>query len=149
MDGSYITSKDGFHAVNDSNARKPFMVSAQASLDNLNAWLTHTGKTTTALDQFCAMQKIVVAGVEKPHSEDRWKRIKIGSVTFMSTELYGAPEGHPLAAVAQHRTGLHLRGFNLSIFADKEQIFFFGRIFTPTSKGVMRICDEVVVEDVV
>ena len=78
--GRWLTGKDGCVAITDENAALPFLVIAQVSVDQRNREraLRHQGEL--CLDEIGLIQKLIIAGVERPNEEREWKTIFVGRV---------------------------------------------------------------------
>lgn len=64
----------------------PLLLTSTGSLEELGRWLTDDGHPPVPMNRF--RPNVVVAGAP-PWSEDSWRRIRIGSVTFRVVKLCG------------------------------------------------------------
>ena len=74
----------------------PYLLISEASLELLNDKLVSKGKPTVSIERF--RPNLVVRGVEKPHGEDQWQQIQIGSAEFDLPKLCdrcSIPTVHP------------------------------------------------------
>jgi len=78
--GRWVTGKDGFVAITDENATLPFLVIAQATVDQKNRERALRQQKELSLDEIGLIQKLVIAGVERPNEEREWSSIFVGRV---------------------------------------------------------------------
>jgi len=69
QDGDTVSFADGY----------PLLLTSTESLDQLNQWLTAAGHQPVPMNRF--RPNVVVSGYP-PWAEDRWRRIRIGPVSF-------------------------------------------------------------------
>ncbi len=113
--GRWLTGKDGLIAITDGNATLPFLVIAQASVDQRNRERALRQQRELSLDDIGPIQKLIIAGVERPNEEREWNTLSVGRVEFekLPTSAHSSP--------------------------------VIGAIFVVRRKnrGIIRICDEV------
>jgi MOSC domain-containing protein len=126
--GDVVTFADGF----------PLLLTSAGSLDQLGDWLAANGDQPVPMNRF--RPNVVVTGFE-PWAEDRWRRIRIGDVSFRvakpcgrcvvttTDQVTGARGRQPLRMLARHRRF----GQNL----------VFGQNIIPDTPGHLRIGDPV------
>jgi uncharacterized protein YcbX len=125
-DGDVVSFADGY----------PLLLTSAGSLDQLGQWLTEDGEQPVPMNRF--RPNVVVSGFE-PWAEDRWRRIRIGPVSFrvakpcarcvvITTDQATGERGRqPLRMLARHRRF----GKNL----------VFGQNIIPDSPGLIRVGD--------
>ena len=125
-DGDVVSFADGY----------PLLLTSVGSLDQLGRWLTADGDQPVPMNRF--RPNVVVAGFE-PWDEDRWRRIRIGSVSFRvakpcgrcivttTDQTTGERGRQPLRMLARHRR------FGKSLV--------FGQNIIPDSPGLIRVGD--------
>jgi len=131
-DGDVVSFADGY----------PLLLTNAGSLDQLGEWLTAGGDQPVPMNRF--RPNVVVSGYE-PWAEDRWRRIRIGSVSFRvakpcdrcvvttTDQTTGVRGGQPLRILAAHRR-----------FGKK---LIFGQNIIPDSPGLIRVGDPVEVTE--
>jgi uncharacterized protein len=127
-DGDVVSFADGY----------PLLLTNAGSLDQLGEWLTAAGDQPLPMNRF--RPNVVVDGYE-PWAEDRWRRIRIGSVSFRvakpcdrcvvttTDQTTGVRGRQPLRILAAHRR-----------FGQK---LIFGQNIIPDSPGRIRVGDPV------
>jgi uncharacterized protein YcbX len=127
-DGDVVSFADGF----------PLLLTNADSLDQLGEWLTAAGDQPLPMNRF--RPNVVVSGYQ-PWAEDRWRRIRIGSVSFRvvkpcdrcvvttTDQTTGVRGRQPLRILAAHRR-----------FGKK---LIFGQNIIPDSPGLIRVGDPV------
>ncbi len=130
--GDVVNFADGF----------PLLLTSAASLDQLGGWLTADGDQPVPMNRF--RPNLVVTGFE-PWAEDRWRRIRIGDVSFRvakpcgrcvvttTDQLTGARGRQPLRMLARHRR------------FGKELVF--GQNLIPETPGHLQVGDPVEITD--
>jgi uncharacterized protein len=127
-DGDTVSFADGY----------PLLLTSAGSLDQLNQWLTEAGHQPVPMNRF--RPNAVVTGYQ-PWAEDRWRRIRIGPVSFRvakacarcvvttTDQTTGERGSQPLKMLAAHRRV----GKNL----------LFGQNLIPDSPGYIRVGDPI------
>jgi len=127
-DGDTVSFADGY----------PLLLTSAGSLDQLGQWLTADGDQPVPMNRF--RPNVVVSGFG-PWEEDRWRRIRIGSVSFRvakpcgrcivttTDQTTGERGRQPLRMLARHRR------FGKSLV--------FGQNIIPDSPGLIRVGDPV------
>ncbi len=130
--GDVVNFADGF----------PLLLTSTGSLDQLGDWLTADGDQPVPMNRF--RPNLVVAGFE-PWAEDRWRRIRIGNVSFRvakpcgrcvvitTDQSTGARGRQPLRMLARHRR------------FGKELVF--GQNLIPETPGHLHVGDPVEITD--
>ena len=125
-DGDVVSFADGY----------PLLLTSVGSLEQLGRWLTADGDQPVPMNRF--RPNVVVSGFE-PWDEDRWRRIRIGSVSFRvakpcgrcivttTDQTTGERGRQPLRMLARHRR------FGKSLV--------FGQNIIPDSPGLIRVGD--------
>jgi uncharacterized protein len=131
-DGDVVSFADGY----------PLLLTSTGSLDQLGRWLTADGDQPVPMNRF--RPNVVVSGFG-PWEEDRWRRIRIGSVSFRvakpcgrcvvttTDQATGERGRQPLRMLARHRR------FGKSLV--------FGQNIIPDSPGLIRVGDPVEVTE--
>jgi uncharacterized protein len=100
--GDVVNFADGF----------PVLLTSASSLDQLGDWLTADGEEPVPMTRF--RPNLVVSGFE-PWAEDRWRRLRVGDVSFRVAkpcgrcvvttidQVTGARGRQPLRMLARHR----------------------------------------------
>ena len=126
LDGDVVSFADGY----------PLHLTTTGSLDQLGRWLADAGDQPVPMNRF--RPNVVVSGYE-PWAEDRWRRIRIGPVSFRvakpcarcvvttTNQATGERGRQPLRMLARHRRF----GMNL----------IFGQNLIPDSPGLIRVGD--------
>ena len=127
-DGDTVSFADGY----------PLLLTSTESLEQLGEWLTGAGDQPVPMNRF--RPNAVVAGFE-PWAEDRWRRIRIGSVSFRVAK----PCGRCVVTTTDQITGV--RGSQpLRILAARRRFgknLVFGQNIIPDSPGLIRVGDPV------
>ena len=127
-DGDVVSFADGY----------PLLLTSTGSLDQLGEWLTEAGDRPVPMNRF--RPNVVVDGYE-PWAEDRWRRIRIGPVSFRVVK----PCGRCVVTTIDQATGE--RGSQpLRILAARRrfgQNVIFGQNIIPDSPGLIRVGDPV------
>jgi uncharacterized protein len=127
-DGDVVSFADGY----------PLLLTNVGSLDQLGEWLTAAGDQPVPMNRF--RPNVVVTGYE-PWAEDRWRRIRIGSVSFRVAK----PCGRCVVTTTDQTTGV--RGTQpLRVLAARRRVgksLLFGQNLIPDSGGVIRVGDQV------
>ena len=126
LDGDVVSFADGY----------PLHLTTTGSLDQLGRWLADAGDQPVPMNRF--RPNVVVSGYQ-PWAEDRWRRIRIGPVSFRvakpcarcvvttTDQATGERGRQPLRMLARHRRF----GMNL----------LFGQNLIPDSPGLIRVGD--------
>jgi uncharacterized protein YcbX len=127
-DGDVVSFADGY----------PLLLTSTGSLDQLGQWLTAAGDRPVPMNRF--RPNVVVSGYE-PWAEDRWRRIRIGSVSFRVVK----PCGRCVVTTTDQTTGV--RGTQpLRILAARRRFgknLVFGQNIVPDSPGLIQVGDSV------
>ncbi|HEY2242025.1 MAG TPA: MOSC N-terminal beta barrel domain-containing protein [Streptosporangiaceae bacterium] len=130
--GDVVNFADGF----------PLLLTSASSLDQLGDWLTANGDQPVPMNRF--RPNVVVTGFE-PWAEDRWRRIRIGDVSFRvakpcgrcvvttTDQVTGDRGRQPLRMLARHRR-----------FG---QELVFGQNLIPEAPGQLHVGDPVHITD--
>ena len=125
-DGDVVSFADGY----------PLLVTSTESLAQLGEWLTAEGERPVPMRRF--RPSVVVAG-DEPWAEDRWRRIRIGEVSFRVAK----PCGRCVVTTTDQATGV--RGTQpLKILGARRrsgQSLVFGQNLIPDSPGLIRVGD--------
>jgi uncharacterized protein YcbX len=127
-DGDTVSFADGY----------PLLLTNAASLDQLGRWLTDAGDQPVPMNRF--RPNVVVSGYE-PWAEDRWRRIRIGSVSFRVAK----PCGRCVVTTTDQTTGERGRQ-PLRMLAARRRFgksMVFGQNLIPDSPGLIRVGDPV------
>jgi uncharacterized protein len=131
-EGDVVSFADGY----------PLLLTNTGSLDQLGEWLTASGDQPVPMNRF--RPNVVVTGCE-PWAEDRWRRIRIGSVPFRVAK----PCGRCVVTTTDQTTGE--RGTQpLRILAAHRRFgknVVFGQNLIPDSPGLIRAGDPVEVTE--
>jgi uncharacterized protein YcbX len=131
-DGDVVSFADGY----------PLLLTNAGSLDQLGEWLTTAGDQPVPMNRF--RPNVVVSG-DEPWAEDRWRRIRIGSVSFRVAK----PCGRCVVTTTDQTTGV--RGTQpLRILAARRRFgkkLVFGQNIIPDSAGLIRVGDPVEVTE--
>ncbi|MGD0698633.1 MAG: MOSC N-terminal beta barrel domain-containing protein [Trebonia sp.] len=131
-DGDVVSFADGY----------PLLLTSTGSLDQLGEWLAAGGDQPVPMNRF--RPNVVVNGYQ-PWAEDRWRRIRIGSVSFRVAK----PCGRCVVTTTDQATGV--RGSQpLRILAARRRFgknLVFGQNIIPDSPGVIRVGDSVEVTE--
>ena len=131
-DGDTVSFADGY----------PLLLTTTESLDQLNDWLTDAGHQPVPMNRF--RPNVVVSGYQ-PWAEDRWRRIRIGSVSFRVAK----PCGRCLVTTTDQTTGERGRQ-PLRMLAARRRFgktMVFGQNLIPDSPGIIRVGDPVEVTE--
>jgi uncharacterized protein len=127
-DGDTVSFADGF----------PLLLTSADSLDQLNQWLTAAGHQPVPMNRF--RPNAVVTGYP-PWAEDRWRRIRIGPVSFRVAK----PCGRCVVTTTDQTTGE--RGSQpLKMLAARRRFgknLVFGQNLIPDSPGHIRVGDPI------
>ncbi len=127
-DGDVVSFADGY----------PLLLTSTGSLDELGRWLTGDGEQPVPMTRF--RPNAVVAGAP-PWAEDRWRRIRIGAVSFRVVK----PCGRCVVTTTDQVTGE--RGSQPLKMLGRRRRFghqlVFGQNMIPDSSGVIRVGDPV------
>jgi MOSC domain-containing protein len=127
-DGDVVSFADGY----------PLLITNTASLAQLGEWLTADGERPVPMNRF--RPNVVVAG-DEPWAEDRWRRIRIGDVSFRVAK----PCGRCVVTTTDQATGE--RGTQpLKMLGARRrfgQSLVFGQNLIPDSPGLVRVGDPV------
>ena len=125
-DGDVVSFADGY----------PLLLTSTGSLDQLGQWLTAAGDQPVPMNRF--RPNVVVSGYE-PWAEDRWRRIRIGAVSFRVVK----PCGRCVVTTTDQTTGV--RGTQpLRILAARRRFgknLVFGQNIIPDSPGLIHVGD--------
>jgi hypothetical protein len=125
-DGDVVSFADGF----------PLLVTSSASLGQLGEWLAADGDQPVPMNRF--RPNVVVSGCE-PWDEDRWRRIRIGAVSFRVAK----PCGRCVVTTTDQATGERGRQ-PLRMLARRRRFgksLVFGQNLIPDSPGLIRVGD--------
>jgi uncharacterized protein YcbX len=131
-DGDTVSFADGY----------PLLLTSAASLDQLGQWLTDNGDQPVPMNRF--RPNVVVSGYE-PWDEDRWRRIRIGDVSFRVAK----PCGRCVVTTTDQTTGERGRQ-PLRMLAARRRFgksMVFGQNLIPDSPGLIRVGDPVEVTE--
>jgi uncharacterized protein YcbX len=131
-DGDVVSFADGF----------PLLLTTTGSLDQLGEWLTADGDQPVPMNRF--RPNVVVSGSE-PWAEDRWRRIRIGAVSFRVAK----PCGRCIVTTTDQATGERGRQ-PLRMLARHRRFgktLVFGQNLIPDSPGLIRVGDPVEVTE--
>jgi uncharacterized protein len=127
-EGDVVSFADGY----------PLLLTSTRSLDQLGEWLSAAGEQPVPMNRF--RPNVVVTGAE-PWAEDRWRRVRIGSVSFRVAK----PCGRCVVTTTDQFTGE--RGTQpLKILAVRRRFgksLVFGQNIIPDSPGLIRAGDPV------
>jgi len=127
-EGDVVSFADGY----------PLLATNTGSLGQLGEWLSAEGDRPVPMNRF--RPSVVLTGFE-PWAEDRWSRIRIGSVSFRVAK----PCGRCLVTTTDQVTGE--RGSQpLKILGKRRrfgQALVFGQNLIPDSPGLIRVGDPV------
>jgi hypothetical protein len=127
-DGDVVSFADGY----------PLLLTSTASLDELGDWLAADGGQPVPMSRF--RPNAVVTGFE-PWAEDRWRRVRIGDVSFRVAK----PCGRCVVTTTDQLTGA--RGSQpLRMLAKKRrfgQSLVFGQNIIPETPGLIQVGDPV------
>jgi uncharacterized protein YcbX len=131
-DGDVVSFADGY----------PLLLTNTGSLDQLGQWLTAVGDQPVPMNRF--RPNVVVNGYE-PWAEDRWRRVRIGSVSFRVVK----PCGRCVVTTTDQTTGVR-GGQPLKMLAARRRFgknLLFGQNIIPDSPGLIRVGDPVEVTE--
>ena len=127
-DGDTVSFADGY----------PLLLTSAESLGQLNQWLTAAGHQPVPMNRF--RPNVVVTGYQ-PWAEDRWRRIKIGSVRFRVAK----PCARCVVTTTDQTTGM--RGSQpLKMLAARRRFgkdLVFGQNLIPDSPGRISVGDPI------
>jgi uncharacterized protein len=127
-DGDVVSFADGY----------PLLLTSTASLDQLGDWLAADGDQPVPMNRF--RPNVVVAGFG-PWAEDRWRRVRIGAVSFRVAK----PCGRCVVTTTDQFTGVRGRQ-PLRMLARKRRFgksLVFGQNIIPEAPGRIRVGDPV------
>jgi uncharacterized protein YcbX len=125
-DGDVVSFADGY----------PLLLTSAGSLGQLGQWLTAEGEQPVPMNRF--RPNVVVTGCE-PWAEDRWRRIRIGAVSFRVAK----PCGRCVVTTTDQATGERGRQ-PLKILGTRRRLgqsLVFGQNIIPDSPGLIRVGD--------
>ena len=131
-DGDVVSFADGY----------PLLLTNTGSLGQLNEWLTAAGEQQVPMNRF--RPSAVVTGFE-PWAEDRWRRVRIGSVSFRVAKPCGRCVVTTTDQISGERGGQPLK--MLGVKRRFGQSLVFGQNLIPDSPGLIRIGDPVEVTE--
>jgi hypothetical protein len=127
-EGDVVSFADGY----------PLLLTSTGSLDQLGQWLSAAGEQPVPMNRF--RPNVVVTGSE-PWAEDRWRRVRIGSVSFRVAK----PCGRCVVTTTDQVTGE--RGSQpLKTLAARRRFgksLVFGQNIIPDSPGLIQVGDPV------
>jgi uncharacterized protein len=130
--GDVVSFADGY----------PLLATSTGSLDQLGDWLEAAGERRVPMNRF--RPNVVLSGFE-PWAEDRWRRIRIGSVSFRVAK----PCGRCVVTTTDQFTGQ--RGAQpLKMLGARRrfgQALVFGQNLIPDFPGLIRVGDPVKVTE--
>jgi uncharacterized protein YcbX len=128
QDGDTVSFADGY----------PLLLTSTESLDQLNHWLTAAGDRPVPMNRF--RPNVVVSG-SPPWAEDRWRRIRIGPVSFRVAK----PCARCVVTTTDQATGM--RGSQpLKMLAARRRFgknLVFGQNLIPDFPGHIRVGDPI------
>jgi uncharacterized protein len=127
-EGDVVSFADGY----------PLLLTNTGSLDQLGEWLSAVGDQPVPMNRF--RPNVVVTGFE-PWAEDRWQRVRIGSVSFRVAK----PCGRCVVTTTDQVTG-ERGGQPLKMLAARRRFgksLVFGQNIIPDSPGLIRVGDSV------
>jgi len=127
-DGDVVSFADGY----------PLLLTNTASLAELGEWLAAAGDEPVPMNRF--RPNAVVTGFE-PWEEDRWRRIRIGAVSFRVAK----PCGRCVVTTTDQLTGQR-GGQPLKMLAARRRLgksLVFGQNIIPDTTGTIRVGDPV------
>jgi uncharacterized protein len=131
-DGDVVSFADGY----------PLLLTSVGSLGELGGWLAAAGESPIPMTRF--RPSVVVTGAP-PWAEDRWRRVRIGTVPFRVAK----PCGRCLVTTTDQVTGERGRQ-PLKILGRRRrfgQALVFGQNLIPDAGGVIRVGDPVEILD--
>jgi uncharacterized protein len=127
-EGDVVSFADGY----------PLLLTNTGSLDQLGEWLSAAGNQPVPMNRF--RPNVVVTG-SAPWAEDRWRRVRIGSVSFRVAK----PCGRCVVTTTDQVTG-ERGGQPLKMLAARRRFgksLVFGQNIIPDSPGLIRVGDSV------
>jgi uncharacterized protein len=127
-EGDVVSFADGY----------PLLLTNTGSLDQLGEWLSAAGDQPVPMNRF--RPNVVVTG-SAPWAEDRWRRVRIGSVSFRVAK----PCGRCVVTTTDQVTG-ERGGQPLKMLAARRRFgksLVFGQNIIPDSPGLIRVGDSV------
>ena len=127
-DGDVVSFADGH----------PLLLTSATSLGQLGDWLAAEGERPVPMNRF--RPSVVVTGFE-PWAEDRWRRLRIGTVSFRVAK----PCGRCLVTTTDQVTGERGRQ-PLAMLGRRRRVgkaLHFGQNLIPDSPGLIRVGDPV------
>jgi uncharacterized protein YcbX len=116
----------------------PLLLTSAESLGQLGEWLSAEGERPVPMNRF--RPSVVVTGFE-PWAEDRWRRLRIGTVSFRVAK----PCGRCLVTTTDQVTG-ERGGQPLRMLGRRRRFghaLHFGQNLIPDSPGLIRVGDPV------
>jgi hypothetical protein len=116
----------------------PLLLTTAGSLEELNRWLAEDGDPPVPMNRF---RPNVVAEGTAPWAEDRWRRIRIGTVTFRVAK----PCGRCQVTTIDQTTGQRGRQ-PLKMLGRRRrfgQALVFGQNMIPDAPGIIRVGDRI------
>jgi len=116
----------------------PLLLTTAGSLEELNRWLAENGDPPVPMNRF---RPNVVAEGTAPWAEDRWRRIRIGTVTFRVAK----PCGRCQVTTIDQTTGQRGRQ-PLKMLGRRRrfgQALVFGQNMIPDAPGIIRVGDRI------
>ncbi len=116
----------------------PLLLTSASSLEELGGWLTDDGHPPVPMNRF---RPNVVAAGAPPWAEDRWRRIRIGSVTFRVVKPCGRCQVTTIdqATAQRGRQPLAMLGRRRRF----GQQLVFGQNMIPDGAGSIRVGDPI------
>jgi uncharacterized protein len=127
-DGDVVSFADGY----------PLLLTSTSSLDQLGDWLVEEGDEPVPMNRF--RPSVVVNGFD-PWAEDRWRRVRIGDVSFRVVKPCGRCVVTTTDQFSGERFGQPLRMLAKRRRFGKELVF--GQNIIPDTPGQLRIGDPV------
>jgi uncharacterized protein YcbX len=131
-DGDVVNFADGY----------PLLLTSTGSLGELGDWLAADGQPPVPMTRF--RPSVVVSGAP-PWAEDRWRRVRIGTIPFRVAK----PCGRCVVTTTDQITGQRGRQ-PLKMLGQRRrfgQALVFGQSLIPDSGGVIRVGDPVEILD--
>ena len=116
----------------------PLLLTSTGSLDELNRWLTGDGERAVPMTRF--RPSAVVAGAP-PWAEDRWRRVRVGSVVMRVVKPCGRCVVTTIDQITGERGSQPLKMLGRHRNIGRQLVF--GQNLIPDSGGVIRVGDQV------